>query len=107
MANVQAKIRIADGHDSVIPVVLPDLEAVRAFAEVLQAKKAAWQGLAFGWEAEYVPQSGERPIDSQLMFTPAEFCVGESGVWFFSMTWELGPDSPAIEYLDDSGIVRS
>ena len=55
---------------------------------------------------EYVPQSGQPPLDSQLAFTPAEFCIGESGVWFFSLMWEHGHDSQPVEFLDDSGIVR-
>jgi hypothetical protein len=45
------------------------------------------------------------PLQSRLSFTPAEFCIGESGVWFFSLAWERGHDAPPIEYLDDSGIV--
>ena len=106
MATVQAKIRVADGHESVMPVVVPDLASVRELAEAVHAKKAPWQGEAFGWQAEYLPQRAERPLESRLSFTPAEFWIGESGIWFFSMTWELGPGLSAIEYLDDSGIVR-
>ena len=89
-----------------MPVVVPDLESVRELAEAVHAKKAPWQGEAFGWQAEYLPQRAEHPLESRLSFTPAEFWIGESGIWFFSMTWELAPDSSAIEYLDDSGIVR-
>ena len=107
MATVQAKIRVADGHESVMPVVVPDLLAVREMASRVHAANAPWQGVAFGWQAEYVPESAERPIGSRLLFTPAEFYVGESGVWFFSMTWERGAEASAVEFLDDSGIIRS
>lgn len=106
MATVHARIRSVDGHESVLPVVVPELPAVREFAEQLHRAGEAWNGDAFGWQGEYVPQSGQPPLDSQLAFTPAEFCIGESGVWFFSLMWEHGHDSQPVEFLDDSGIVR-
>jgi hypothetical protein len=106
VATVQAKIRTADGHESVLPVVLPEVEAVRAFANQLHAAGKPWQGEAFGWQAEYLPQRDTPPLQSRLRYTPAEFCIGESGVWFFSLMWEHGAGAAAVEFLDDSGIVR-
>jgi hypothetical protein len=106
VATVHARIRSVDGHESVLPVVVPELPAVREFARQLHRAGEAWNGDAFGWQGEYVPQSGQPPLDSQLAFTPAEFCIGESSVWFFSLMWEHGHDSQPVEFLDDSGIVR-
>lgn len=106
MATVQARIRTADGTESVLPVVIPELEAVRAFANALHREGAGWSGDAFGWHAEYVPHQGIPPIQSRLEFTPAEFCIGESGVWFFSLLWEHGPDAAPAEFVDESGLVR-
>ena len=106
MATVQARIRAADGHESLLPVVLPDLEAVRSFAASLHAAGTPWQGDAFGWQGEYVPESSERPLGSRLGFTPAEFCLGESGVWFFSLMWEHGATAAPVEFIDESGIVH-
>jgi hypothetical protein len=83
------------------------LDEVRAFANRLHASGIAWQGEAFGWQAEYIPETPSRPLGSRLTFTPAEFWIGESGVWFCSMTWEQGKAAPAVEYLDESGLVRS
>jgi hypothetical protein len=40
-----------------------------------------------------------------LPFTPADFCIGESGVWFFSLMWEHGKDAPPVEFLDDSNLL--
>lgn len=48
MATVQARIRAADGTESVLPVVVPDLDAVRDFAKALHREGAAWSGDAFG-----------------------------------------------------------
>jgi hypothetical protein len=106
VATVQAKIRTADGHESVLPVVVPDLAVVRDFAAQLHASARPWQGEAFGWQAEYVPQRDTPPLESKLAFTPAEFCIGESGVWFFSLMWENGAGHPPVEFLDESGLMR-
>lgn len=106
MATVQARIRGADGHESLLPVVVPDPEAVRAFAAGLHAAGTPWEGEAFGWQGEYVPESRERPLGSRLAFTPAEFCLGESGVWFFSLMWEHGVSAAPVEFIDESGIIH-
>ena len=42
-----------------------------------------------------------------MRFTPADFCIGESGIWFFSMMWENGMELEPVEFLDDAAIVRS
>ena len=65
----------------------------------------AWTGEAFGWPAEYHAERPEPPLDSKLPFTPADFCIGESGVWFFSLMWEHGKDAPPVEFLDDRDIL--
>lgn len=106
MATVQARIRAADGRESVLPVVVPDLAVVRDFARQLHAAAVPWEGEAFGWHAEYVPQRATPPLESRLAYTPAEFCIGESGVWFFSLMWEAGAGQPPAEFLDESGLVR-
>jgi hypothetical protein len=106
MVTVQAIIRANDGSESVLPVVIPDLSDVRDLAGELHRAGEAWEGNAFGWHAEYVPQTARPPVRSSLTFTPAEFCIGESGVWFFSLVWERGAASDPVEFLDDSGIVR-
>jgi len=90
----------------VLPVVVPETEDIREFAHRLHAVGREWQGEAFGWQAEYVPQRETPPLQSRLAFTPAEFCIGESGVWFFSLMWEHGSDTAPVEFLDESGIIR-
>jgi len=41
-----------------------------------------------------------------MTYTPADFAIGESGIWFFSLLWEHGRDAPPSEYLDDRNLVR-
>lgn len=105
MVTAKARIRLHDEYDSFVPVRIPELDEVRRFAGEIHALGKSWRGDAFGWPAEYNPQRPERPLDSKLSFTPADFCIGESGIWFFSLMWEHGKDAPPVEFLDDSNIL--
>lgn len=92
------------GHDNlgcIVPAVAPDLDKVRAFAAELHAK-----GKAFGWPAEYHPEKAEPPLASKMAYTPADFCIGESSVWFFSLMWEHGRDADPVKFLDDRNILK-
>jgi hypothetical protein len=103
-----AKVKYPSGDDytPLVPVLIPDLDEVRAFADRLHALGQPWQGEAFGWRAEYNPERAEAPLDSNMPFTAADFCIGESGIWFFSRQWEDGRDSPPAEFLDDRNVVQ-
>jgi len=81
------------------PLAVPDLKEVKAFANHLHS---------FGkhWQAEYTPESDKKPEDSNMTFTPADFWIGESRIWFFSLMWEHGKDKDPVEFLDDRGIVK-
>ena len=105
MATVKAKIKThGDDYLRVVPVVVPNLDEVRTFAAKLHTNGKAWQGEAFGWPAEYNPERPEPPLDSKMTFSPADFCIGESGIWFFSLMWEHGRDAEPVEFLDDKNI---
>jgi hypothetical protein len=41
-----------------------------------------------------------------MHFTPADFWIGESGIWFFSLMWEQGKDKEPVEFLDERGIIQ-
>jgi len=101
-----AKIKIMafDDTPTSVPTIIPDLDAVRAFAYALHVQGKAWQGEAFGWEAAYKPERPEPPPYSKMTFTPAEFWIGDSSAWFFSMMWEYGSDSDPVEFLDDRNV---
>jgi hypothetical protein len=90
-----------------VPIVVPELDEVRRFAAKLHTKGKAWKGEAFGWQAEYNPARPEPPLDSKMTFTPADFCIGESGIWFFSLMWEYGNDAAPIEFLDNQAILET
>lgn len=108
MIAVRARIKqLAVDEAFVVPIVVPDLSDVRRFANDLHSKRQVWKGEAFGWDAEYNPQVSEPPPDSRMTFTAADFCMGESGVWFFSMMWEDGQESEPVEFLDESGIAAA
>jgi hypothetical protein len=105
VVTVRARIQTGSDYAPIVPLVIPELEQVRAFAARLHAEGKPWQGEAFGWPAEYNPQRPEAPLDSKMTFTPADFCIGESGIWFFSPMWERGRDQQPNEFLDDRNIV--
>jgi hypothetical protein len=103
----KVKITIDQEFRPVVPVLIPDLDAVRAFAQQLHEKNEYWQGEAFGWEAEYNPSRPEPPPHSKMLFTPADFWIGDATVWGFSMMWEHGDDHPPVETVNDSNIVEA
>jgi len=107
VVTAKARIMVHGDYESVVPVLIPELDEVRRFAGELQARGESWAGDAFGWPAEYHAERPEPPLDSKLSFTPADFCIGESGIWFFSLMWEHGKDAPPVEFLDDRHILAS
>ncbi len=107
MVTVKARIQTRGDYAAIVPLVIPELNEVRALAARLHAEGKSWQGEAFGWPAEYNPERSEPPLDSKMTFTPADFCIGESGIWFFSLMWERGRDQEPSEFLDDRNIVAS
>lgn len=106
MVTVRARIPPTGDADRILPLAVPDLEEVRSFALHLHASRRPWAGNIFGWPAEYLPESRRRPSGSRMTHTPASFCIGESGIWFFSLMWEHGRESDPAEFLDDRGIVK-
>ena len=106
MLTVRANIPVQPNSSLVLPLSIPILEEVRSFSNHLHATGRAWQGVIFGWNAEYTPESRRKPAESKMAFTPAEFWIGESGIWFFSRMWEHGKDQAPVEFLDERGIVK-
>ncbi len=107
MVTVKARIQTRGDYAAIVPLVIPELNEVRGFAARLHAEGKPWHCEAFGWPAEYNPERSEPPLDSKMTFTPADFCIGESGIWFFSLMWERGRDQEPSEFLDDRNIVAS
>ena len=107
MLTVRARVKIQSQEFApIVPILIPDLNEVRNFANGLHSEGKAWEGEAFGWQAEYNPARPDPPLDSNMTFTPADFCIGESGIWFFSLMWEHGSDAEPVEFLDDDAILE-
>jgi len=107
MLTAKVKITPRENYAPILPVAIPDLNEVRAFAHTLHESGKRWRGEYLGWQAEYTPESNEKPLDSVMQFTPADFWIGESGIWFFSLMWEHGKEKEPVEFLDERGIVAS
>lgn len=80
-----------------ICVGIPDLAQVRAFSDHLHATGKVWIGCFQGWDGEYIPSDPTPPPGSKMTFTPAEFVLGDSRVWFFGRMWEYGDAEPPSE----------
>jgi hypothetical protein len=106
VVTARAKIKTHDDYAALVPINIPDITEVRKFAAKLHANGKAWRGEVFGWQAEYNPQRAEPPLDSKMTFTPADFCIGESGIWFFSLMWERGAKAKPVAFLDERNLVR-
>jgi hypothetical protein len=84
-------------EDLTICVAIPDLEDVRAFSDRLHAAGKPWGGIFQGWDGEYLPSEPTSPPGSKMTFTPAEFVLGDSRVWFFGRMWENGDEQLPTE----------
>jgi hypothetical protein len=106
MLTVKVKIPERMDGSPILPLMIPDLIEVKAFAQHLHATGRRWNGELFGWQAEYTPESRRKPVASKMEFTPADFCIGESGIWFYSLMWEHGKNKAPVEFLDDGSIIK-
>ena len=106
MLTVKARIPQRANYSPILPLAIPDLREVKAFANHLHAAGKHWRGEIFGWPGEYTPERRKRPPGSKMRFTPADFWIGESGIWFYSLMWERGRNKEPVEFLDDRGIVK-
>jgi hypothetical protein len=104
--TVKAKIPQRANYSPILPLAVPDVNEVKAFAKHLHSLGKHWQGEIFGWQTEYTPERRKKPIGSKMKFTPADFWIGESGIWFYSLMWEHGKNKGPVEFLDDRGIVK-
>ena len=106
MRTVKAKLELDEDEIIIVPIIIPDIKDVKAFVSKLHASGQVWKGEIFGWQAEYTPERSEAPLDSKMTFTPADFCIGESDIWFYSLMWEQGKDNNPVEYLDERNILE-
>lgn len=100
------KVTIDSEFTPIIPILIPSLDDVRSLATELHQQNVDWQGIAFGWEAEYHASRPEQPENSKMTFTPAEFWIGDSTIWGFSMMWEDGDDHLPGESVSDWNIIH-
>ena len=106
MLTVKAKVPQRANYSPILPVVIPDLGEVKVFATHLHMMGKHWQGEIFGWSAEYTPESHKKPSGSKMRFKPADFWIGESGIWFYSLMWEHGKNKEPVEFIDDRGLIK-
>ncbi|MEZ4614748.1 MAG: hypothetical protein R2867_04420 [Caldilineaceae bacterium] len=84
MKQTTVTIPPTEYEDLTICVAIPDLEDVRTFSDQLHAVGKPWVGFFQGWDGEYLPSEPTPPPGSKMTFTPAEFVLGDSRVWFLA-----------------------
>jgi len=97
-----------------IPVSIPPIEDVIQFAKTFHAAGKVWEGTVLGWPADYTPEiheenalfeeydeNGVIHTTTEKRWSPAMFCIGVNGIWFVSLTWELGLNAEPWIYLED------
>ncbi len=119
MAHVKVGIHESPIAETVvIPVAVPSLEEVRAFALRLHQLNQPYEDMIWGWPVYYDPEIKEEETAFEIpdgaggfrtefrpFWSPASFTIGESGVWFFSLLWENGRNEAPVEFLDNRNIL--
>lgn len=100
----RAKIEL-DDYAILLPIFIPDLDEVRAFANQLHTRNKEWTGEALGWDAVYNPASPEPPPDSKMTFTPADFSIGDGAIMYHQLyrvtAFEFVQDYTLRVHFDD------
>ncbi|MBX3052649.1 MAG: hypothetical protein KF753_14295 [Caldilineaceae bacterium] len=120
LAVLQTQPKRGHSRSVTVPVSIPALEDVYALAMRLHKTGQPYSGRSWGWEVTYEPELSEPEAEVEVpdgkgglvtqsmpLWMPASFTIGESGVWFFSLSWENGADETPVEFLDKRGILES
>ncbi len=110
MINTKVKISLGElydeiGHVPVIPISIPDLEDIKAFAWAVHDKGAAYEAEVWGWPVSYTPEVQEPIPHSNMQFRPAVFTIGVYPIWFVSFTWEYGKEQEPSVLVEDENLV--
>ncbi len=102
----------------VVPVVIPDLATVHTLANQLHTEGREYSSVAWGWPVQYDPELQEDAAEFQIpddqggyrteirpFWSPANFTIGESGIWFYSLLWENGRDQAPVAFLDERNVL--
>ena len=79
MLTVKAKIPAYADYEPILPLAVPDLKEVKAFANHLHSLGKHWEGEIFGWQAEYTPESDKMPVDSNMASLPPNSGLAKVG----------------------------
>jgi len=109
---IQTKVKISlgaiydeIGHVPLIPISIPDPQAIEALAWAAHEKGAAYADEAWGWPVTYTPEVQEPIPHSNLPFRPAVFTIGAYPLWFVSYTWEYGKEQAPVMLVEDENLV--
>lgn len=97
----------ADDEPVIIPVYIPDLNKILAFANQLAKANVEYEGNFEGWACHFSPYDPMPPHWSRAPFTPAMFSIGAPGIWSVCLDWNHGNDAAPDVLVMDGNIVRN
>lgn len=97
----------AEDEPIIIPVYIPDLDKILAFANELVKANVEYEGRFEGWKCQFAPYKPTPPQWSRAPFTPAMFSIGEPGIWSVCLDWNHGNDASPDVLAMDNNIVRN
>jgi len=117
LVTLQTPSQRGQSRSVTVPVLIPNLDQVRALANELHREGKPYQDRVWGWQVTYEPElkqdaaqvqvpdgKGGFATETMPLWAPASFTIGENGVWFFSLLWENGINQTPVEFLDDESI---
>ena len=112
MIQTKVKISLGDiydeiGHMPVIPITIPDQQAIQELASAVHERGAAYADEVWGWPVTYAPEVPEPVPHSKMTFRPAVFTIGVYPIWFVSFTWEHGKGQAPIVLIEDENLVTT
>ena len=110
MIQTKVKISLGDIYDEigyvpVIPITIPDQQAIQELASAVHGRGAAYADDVWGWPVAYTPEVPEPVPHSKMTFRPAVFTIGVYPIWFVSLTWEQGKDQAPVVLIEDENLV--
>lgn len=97
----------AEDEPIIIPVYIPSLDKILAFANELAKANVEYEGRFEGWKCHFSPYNPIPPHWSRAPFTPAMFSIGEPGIWSVCLDWNQGNAAPPDVLVMDGNIVRN
>lgn len=101
------RLESEDDTPIIVPVYLPEMDKILAFANDLAKANIASEGFFEGWPYGFSPYDPNPPHLSRAPFKPAMFFLGAFSIWSVHLDWNDGNDNAPDILVMDEQIVRN